>query len=59
MPDRKDNVPSNAKGKDQETHFIDNRYPETDGKDGINTKAQLSTTKMTRGDGMSSIVMPV
>jgi hypothetical protein len=59
MADRKDNVPSNAKGRDQETHFIDNRYAETDGKDSINSKPRLSTTVMKRGDGMADIVMPI
>jgi hypothetical protein len=61
MPDRKKNLPSNAQGHDQETHFIDNRYSDSDDKNGVCvSKPQLSTTVMRRGDNeIANIVMPI
>lgn len=60
MADRKTTSPDNAKGHDQETHFIDCRYGEDDPKGVTTSKPKLSTTVMRRGENeTASIVMPI
>ena len=57
---RTDTTPSKAGKASQETHFIDNRYSESEGKDTTNSKPKLSTTVMNNGERETAkIVMPI
>lgn len=56
---RQTNTHPSKKGADQETNFIENKWPDSDTKDNM-TKSSLSRTTLRRGeDEIAKIVTPM